>query len=480
MSNTVQAFLGTRIVCAQCHDHPFDVWTQHEYYEMAAFSFGVQTRARNPQLRELQSMVRKDRDKFEGREAQAFQAANQRIVQPLAFKVQEVNNKLHLPKDYKYDDAKPNDVVSPATIFGDVVDVKAGHSKVEAFADWVVSPNNPRFSRVIANRLWKKAMGVGLIEPVDDIKGNTVASNEPLMTYLTERMAELKYDVKQYLRMVFNSKTYQRSVNQNEVEPGEPYYFPGPILRRMTAEQLWDSYLTLAVPDIDERQGINRQPYDIEKLREAQNMSAEELYALVQQEYDTIVKTGGNRRKFQQMREQMQAAEHAGDLDKVKAIRQEMRGQGRDMMRMGGDTGRRIRDAVGDDVRWRGYPREAVRAAEVDSPAPPGHFLRQFGQSDREVIENANDDASVPQVLTLLNGTMLRELMNDRSVLARSFASAKSSREKLEILYVGILTRKPTPVEADYLLRQVRADNDTGFGDIVWALLNTRQFMFIQ
>lgn len=76
----------------------------------------------------------------------------------------------------------------------------------------------------------------------------TVAEN-PLMVFLEAEMKRLNFDMKEYLRIVYNTETYQRQVSVEEVNPGETYHFSGPILRRMTAEQVWDSFLTLAVPD---------------------------------------------------------------------------------------------------------------------------------------------------------------------------------------------------------------------------------------
>ena len=91
---------------------------------------------------------------------------------------------------------------------------------------------------------WKKVMGIGLIEPVDNLTDDTVASNPDLMAYLEEVMINSDYDLKAYLRTLFNTRTYQSAVSFDSPEPGEVYHFQGPVLRRMTAEQMWDSILT--------------------------------------------------------------------------------------------------------------------------------------------------------------------------------------------------------------------------------------------
>jgi hypothetical protein len=132
------------------------------------------------------------------------------------------------------------------------------------------------------------------------------------------------------------------------------------------------------------------------------------------------------------------------------------------------------------DPRWIGFSRDLVRASEVESPARPGHFLRQFGQSDRETIENANTEATVPQILTLLNGPMFNQLLNRNSVFAKNLANADSRDEKLDVIFLTILSRRPTEREKKITIDVVETDGPRAAADVVWALLNTRQFMFVQ
>ena len=132
------------------------------------------------------------------------------------------------------------------------------------------------------------------------------------------------------------------------------------------------------------------------------------------------------------------------------------------------------------DPRWLGFPKDLVRASELPSPAAPGHFLRQFGQSDRETIANANTEANIPQVLTLLNGPLFAHLQNRNSLLQKQLANAEKPLDKLQVLYVSILSRPPTEREQELLLPRLLRDGDEGVSAIAWALLNTRQFMFVQ
>jgi hypothetical protein len=477
MSNTIQVFLGTRLVCAQCHDHPFDSWTQMQYYQMAAFTYGINTRDRsNPKYVELRKM-RRDSDM----DREVYRSAN-RILRPLAYRVNETDRQLRLPAEYAYPDAKPKSVVAPATIFGEKLTVKPGESRKEVFARWLTSPKNPRFTTTIANRLWKRVMGVGVIEPVDDFRNGAEPSNPELMDFLNRQMTDQKYDLKQYYRVLFNTKTYQREVTRGDRDEEQPYYFPGPVLRRLSAEQLWDSLLVMTIPDVEERKGA--------PPRYGRYTDGEDLVDMDMKQIMEMARVEAKRRKAQvkfnemtrDLQKEMRVALKKGDTEtagrlreKINKIRQEV---------YGADVNRRARRARQarqreTDPRWKGFSRDLVRASEIESPARPGHFLRQFGQSDRESIENASTEASVPQILTLLNGPMYNQLANRNSVLSRHLASANGPEEKLEVLFLSILSRRPTEREKELVLPHLQRGGK-GTGDAIWALLNMRQFMFVQ
>lgn len=430
MNNTVRVFLGTQIGCAQCHNHPFDHWTQKEFYEMAAFTFGTATRRGGGDkkfgggniVNKMKDELKKIDTKYDG-----GGKYNRLLVGNLA-EVYDNNAKLVLPHDYRYDDAKPKQAVSPKTIFEPAVKIEKGETPRVAFAKWLTSPQNPRFAKTIANRLWKKSLGVGVIEPVDDMKDDTQPENPELMAFLTQEMIRLNFDMKEYLRVIYNSKTYQRESTHTEVTPGDEYHFPGPILRRMKAEEVWDSFITLAAFRPDEYQ---KEPAVVEA--KWMNIDLTKATAAEIFEHDKKLRS-----------------------DEIKKEREER------------DKGHTYKGVL------------LVRASELPSPRPPGHFLRQFGQSDRESIEVSNVDGTVPQVLQMFNGPITHMLLEAGSVMYKNVTAEKGTDARIDVVFLSILARKPSNDERHAAAAEVKTHGDAGYGNVIWALVNTREFLFIQ
>ena len=573
MAVTTQVFLGTQMVCAQCHDHPFDKWSQIDYYQMAAHTYGI--RATN-NARRLDSGAytmdmsmmsaggssKAKKAKIAAAEKEArleLGKAMTEILRPLRYNYVVTDDRaLRLPHDYAYENFKPRSVVEPVIPVSFAPDgkvAKDGENPVLAYANWMTSPDNPRFTLVIANRLWKKAMGMGVIEPVDELTDSTVPSNPALMTYLEQLMKDLKYDMKEYLRVVFNSAAYQRESHTRDIELGEPYHFPGPIVRRMTAEQVWDSMNTLIKPNPDTpSRDVKLETTNlltrIRWMDQALNaLSDEELAEGARKIADLQKKLAGDVRKAQQ---DLEKATEAKDEDAIRAAKRVVSSQrstindavqdivfqmGYDKFRELAKNGKlkeqgdpalareieavlaskngpkltfdqalaavqkmrkatlvKAEEAQRDKLRHvfevtkndaRAFSRYAyysdhvaIRAADVRSPAPLGHFLREFGQSDRELVENANPDATVGQALMLLNGEYFSELTNPFTVISRALERAEGADEAIDTLYISLLSRHATDEEKKLLRPVIESNPETGKSEALWTLLNTKQFLF--
>ena len=122
-----------------------------------------------------------------------------------------------------------------------------------------------------------------------------------------------------------------------------------------------------------------------------------------------------------------------------------------------------------------------VRASELPSPSQPGTFLRQFGQSDREVIENANREASVPQILAMMNGQYSQMLLMENSKLRKTIqqTAKENPGNVLDRIFITLLSRYPTADEKALLRNQLYQNGKMGIANIVWSILNTKQFIFI-
>ncbi len=532
MSNTAQVFLGTRMQCAQCHDHPFDKRTQKEYYHMAAYTFGLQAQlpyGKVPISQDFQKIQRalfqkslsEGHSKAEARKMSQPSNSQRRVVrdliQPMTAQAAETERPLRLPDDYQYKNAKPKQKISPETPFGERAVVGKNDDPREVYADWMVSAENPRFAKVIANRLWKKAMGIGLIEPVDNLTDDTVPSNPELMDYLESVMIESDFDMKRYLRIVFNTRTYQSEVSSSAPEPDEIYYVQGPLLRRMTAEQMWDSLLTLAVVDLDERTGVepqlmrarNGERQMKERVDRLEKLDTPTIYGLVQHltdmenrfiEYEKSYRKNlsnastdkerselrkdyrESRSKKNQATEILLAKINGEDTSEMTQAFYSMGNGGMSAgLAAGNDEGAEDYKAMRRDPRWRGMPVSMVRASEVISPAPAGHFLRQFGQSDREIIESSTSEASITQALRLLNGEAIGWLMRPNSALNESIRNANSRSKKVDIIFQSFFSRSPTPRERELIGSQLQEySGNKGYKQILSALINTQEFRFIQ
>ncbi|QDV45976.1 hypothetical protein Enr13x_58800 [Stieleria neptunia] len=432
IDNTVRIFLGTQIGCAQCHDHPFDQWSQYQFYELAALTAGTRTRIKrgdpgyektNP-ANAMISEARKHYDK--GRVPGAFQ----RMIRANSYSVSEVKATLRLPHDYAYADAKPKSVVEPAVLWGEIPSKAKNASPRHQFAAWLTSPDNQQFQNMIVNRLWQRFMGVGFVEPIDDFRDEHPCVNEPAMEYLGKELVRSGFDLKDLIRIILYSRTYQSVASDYALTSGEPYYFPGPTIRRMTAEQVWDSMLTLAVR--------NPMPF--------QRPGAEELKPYLDVDFANLT--------FDQAKSQ---SERFAKTYFLSAYKRELN-----------------KHAYQGNI--------LCRASELPAPQRADHFLRQFGQSDRETIDGAEKEATVPQILAMFNGPITHVMLERGSAIVDDVLAIDSTRDRIDAIFMSVLARRP--VSKDRLLAAQelsRTPNDNvGYGNIIWALLNTREFLFVQ
>lgn len=486
MSNLTRIFLGTRIECAQCHDHPLQPVTQKDFYQMAAFTFGVSNLASSAGFSENNVKQWPEvKQKLDAMHADTGLCQSvSRTIACLKRLTTDTGKKLTFPETYVYDKAVRKKPVPPQTLFGEAIPEITGTPR-EAFAAWMTSPRNPRFAKNIANRLWKFVMGVALIEPVDSFSELPEAQHAELVQAITEAMISLRFDERALLTVLLNTRLYQSESVRETPKPGVPSDLRGPLLRRLSAEQVWDSCLTLIMQDPDERASLRRMDgsnLDPERLRRLSRMSADEIIARARDEaeYRKREREYGLRR-VEQSKERA-AARASGDEKKARDL-QAAHARENDgffspelkAMQMGGAY-----FAKETDPRWKHVSNDMLRASEVPVPLRLGHFLRQFGQSDRREIDAYNRDPNTTHSLALMNGELTQHILEKDSYLQRTLAKSKAKGDDLtRLLYRAVLVRSASDEELAEL-GALTQGSTTAAQDILWALLNTPEFLFNQ
>ena len=355
LEDTAQIFLGQRLKCAECHHHPFERWSQQDYYSFAAFFSQVGRKAGSQPGEEIVFAKRT---------------------------VASATNK------------KTKQSVKPAGLGAKVVSLTADDDARGALADWMTGRENRFFAKSLANRYWKHFFNRGLVEPEDDMRDTNPATNPELLDALAKSFTDSGYDLKQLVRTICNSRTYQLSSIPNEHNHVDKQNFSRYYPKRLTAEVL---------------------------------------------------------------------------LDSVNAITRA-------------------------ESKFDGLP-VGTRAVQLpdNSFNASSYFLTVFGRPDMSSSCECerSQDASLAQSLHLLNAKDIQEKLSRDSGRAAALAedSTRSDDEKVRDLYLLAFAREPIATETStaksHIEKTVKALGDKeipakrqAYEDIVWALLNTKEFLF--
>ncbi len=216
MENTTHLFLGIRFNCNKCHDHPFERWTQDQYYETAAFF----------------AQVHLQRDPASG--DRTIGGTDVESPKPLFESIVE-----HGLAELRHD--RTGQMVPPKFPFNCDYEVSENATPRETFAAWLTSPDNPYFATAMVNRLWGYLLGTGLIEPLDDIRAGNPPSNPELLEYLRSEFVASGFDMRHIMRLICQSRTYQLSIATNPWNVDDQSNFSHAKPRRLPAETLYDA-----------------------------------------------------------------------------------------------------------------------------------------------------------------------------------------------------------------------------------------------
>lgn len=203
-------FLGTQLKCAQCHNHPFDRWTQDDYYSWASVFGRVDYKVLENHRRDTN-----DSHEFIGEQV-VFLSDQNSLVDPRTGKT---------PPPRFLGESKPD----------------AGNDPLQDLARWVTDPENPLFARAQVNRIWYHLMGRGIVDPVDDFRATNPPSHPALLDRLASDFVAHRYDVKWLIRLIMNSKVYQLSSQPNATNADDTINYSHAIPRRLGAEELLDA-----------------------------------------------------------------------------------------------------------------------------------------------------------------------------------------------------------------------------------------------
>jgi len=334
-----QVFLGIRMQCARCHNHPFERWTQDDYYGLAAFF--------------ARTRIKKDG----GREV------------------------VYVAEDGGLRHPSSGEPVAPRPLLGKPLD-KLGADPRAALADWLVTSGRSMFAQAVANRVWYHLLGRGIVDPADDIRDSNPPAHDRLLKELGDHFANSGYDLRNLIKVIVLSATYQRSSVPNRWNKNDDRYFSRNVPRLLSAEQLLNA----------------------------------------------------------------------------------------------------ICAATGVPERFSGMP-PGMLATQIPDPSVDHPFLRAFGQPNRDLpceCERSNDP-SLTQVLELINGTLVTEkITSSQNCLSALLEREQDDGAIVTELYLRTLSRFPTQEEKEELVRYVRSQSDRrrAFEDILWSLLNSRQFLY--
>ncbi len=541
-SVTSQVFLGVHVGCAQCHDHPFDVWTRRDFYDLAAF-YG-KTRRYESQLTKVvyatemeQTTIlwppdgvgpAEDRKPIPAKfpfpmdESSETPEYIQRLLAtraaklaaiPKPDKTQSVDDLLESVSE-KVSQATTGQLAAELALADskrDIrqIDIQKGLFKPselrEQLAASITDPRNKYFSRVLVNRVWKTLVGRGFIEPVDDFRDDNKPVMPASLDYLAEEFVASDYDLRTLVRLIVTSDAYQRGhapPNSDEITRVEleTQLLATPV-RRMIAESLYDSVVTAGhlfepkhSPGKNERtiHEFVRVPKGTKpgEAGKPNNFAPLKGTAAMAAMASSEAMAGGGEYAFEEaieldftslLKEQSEEEEVA--LDAMQAMsKEEIEAQRMQQQRMMRNSTEYEDQQVSRIVDDNPFFNSSLR---MQSPAPEGHFLRVFGQPNRSDLGDLRDDsASMRQALMMLNGRLINEAarVGDLEPMYALLQGSKANLdEAIRLAYREIMTRNPTTEEmAD--AKTVIAEGATvldGMADLRWVLINCNEFRFL-
>ena len=467
LSNTLRIFTGVRMECAQCHDDPFQEWEQMDFYQLKAFVEGgmhFNGVANGPDKfeRGVRVLQAENPEKFSNNSVGGISGLNKAIASFAYYGVNEDKGKgrVALPKDYKYKDGDPGEMVRGRTAYGAKLKTKDDKDDAEAldkFAAWMVSDDTPQFAETIACRLWERIMGVSLTPVTGDYVAPEDTEFRDLIRLMSGIIKNYEYDIKTFQKTLMLTKTFQFVSSHKDLKNGEKNALDGRRVNRMSAEQIWDSLMALIFSDPEALPKRQRASLDFAYAGQS-IMSIPELVKKVntmsEQEYEKFLLTTYEKLKKNQFPSAETVSAESED----------------EMMSSPRKKKFKVRQAL-------------IRVSEFPSPAPSDHFLRIFGQSSRQAaIDEASKEGTISQALSLLNGTIQKHVVfNDDAIVNQVVNEMEGVEARIRTIYLVVLNRIPAPEEMALCkeLLEESSSEEEFYRNIVGGLITSQEFYFI-
>ncbi len=238
-----QVWLGTRLQCAQCHNHPYERWTQDNYHDWTAVFARVDF-----QVLENRRQDENDKHEFKGEQVvfvkDSGEHQNPRTKKPSVPRL--LGASAPLAVRHMKDGPAPPPIAPPTSRLAAPTNAVAGPTELDALAVWLTSKENPLFARTQANRIWYHLMGRGLVDPIDDFRGTNPASHPALLDALTAELVRSGFDLRHVIRRVMASRAYQASSVPTKGAEDDAMNYSHTVVRRLGAEQLLDAQSAVA------------------------------------------------------------------------------------------------------------------------------------------------------------------------------------------------------------------------------------------
>lgn len=350
VEDVAQLFLGVRIQCARCHHHPFEKWSQNDYYHLAAFFSRIgRKESADPTMKQA-------------REKRIFHNEGQPTAQ----------------------NPRTGQNLAPAGLAAVALEVPADQDPRVKLVEWMTAKDNAFFARSLANRYWKHFFDRGIVEPEDDMRETNPPTNPQLLDQLAKHFVESGFDLKSLVRAICQSSTYQLSALPNEYNQKDKQNFSRYYPKRLSAEVLYDAF----------------------------------------------------------------------------------------------------HQVTATSERFNGLP-EGTRATQLPDASIAPYFLKVFGQpqGDTACECERSQEANLAQSLHLLNSAEVQNKVSAGNGRAATLAADKNRTddEKLRELYRWVYSREPDSDELQIAQAHIAKHKDNpklAYEDIVWALINTKEFLF--